>query len=384
MTIDTIVYEKKNAQTRIALLGDGTLKEIEIISTNEATEGNIYFGKVTHKIELAQGKVGFFVEIGDDREAFLNADEAGLEEANLTEGQSVVVQVAQEKRADKGARLVRSIQLVGQNLVYCPYRMNIEASSKIEDKSKISEYKELVMENTTGQEGWILRTSSVNARFDVIVKEMEELRNIFDSISKSSKTLKAPCLLYAKSNPLFEYIKKHKLSLEKIVLNDRNIADKIVEDFGDNMVIEHDAKAFENYGIEEAIEEALSESVKLPSGGRISIEETKACVAIDVDSGGDKANGSFGRLNMEAAVIIVKQIRLRNLSGKIVIDFAGASEYKYLKNVIEALEKELEKDFSKSFVAGLSRGGLVEIIRVRRRPTLADVLNREARNGINE
>ena len=129
--------------------------------------------------------------------------------------------------------------------------------------------------------------------------------------------------------------------------------------------------------MEYAFQEALQKEFKLKSGGRITIEETKACVAIDVDSGGDKANGSLGRLNMEAGFEIAKQIKLRNLSGKIVIDFAGVSEYRYLKNVIEVLEQELQKDYVKSTIFCISRGGNVEIVRMRRRPTLRDVLTEE-------
>ena len=137
------------------------------------------------------------------------------------------------------------------------------------------------------------------------------------------------------------------------------------------------AEPFAEYGLEEAISEALQKTVRLKSGGRIHIEETRACVAIDVDSGDDKSNGSITRLNSEAAVEIARQIRLRNLSGKIIVDFAGSSEYKFLKPVIEELENALAEDPHRAKVLGLSRGGNVEIQRVRRRPTLSDVLTTE-------
>lgn len=101
MSIDTIVYEKKNASFSLALLEDGGLKELAFGNENSAAEGNVYLGKITRKIELAHDKVGFFVDIDDGRDAFLNAEEFGLKEVNYTEGQSIVVQVAQEKRAEK-------------------------------------------------------------------------------------------------------------------------------------------------------------------------------------------------------------------------------------------------------------------------------------------
>ena len=125
--IDTIVYDKNSQVTGIALLKSGEVKNIEIISGNQAISGNVYLGKITKKVLLAHDREGFFVNIGDGKEAFLNGDEYGMNEAKLVEGQSVVVQVAQERHAEKNARLVRSIQLVGTYVVYCPYRMDVGA-----------------------------------------------------------------------------------------------------------------------------------------------------------------------------------------------------------------------------------------------------------------
>lgn len=377
MKIDTIIYEKKNSVARIASMFDGDLRELEIIEDNKAAEGNIYLGRITHKLDLAHEKVGFFVDINDGRDAFMNADEAGLNEANMTEGQSIVVQVSQEKRAEKGAKVVRAIQIVGNNIVYCPYRMTIEASPRIEDLNKLAEYKEKVLENTTGQEGWILRTSSVEVPFDEIAKEMVELREIYENVRIKARSAKAPSLLYSKADALNGLVAKNVSTLHKIVVNSHHLEEELKAQYGEEITVEFKAEPFAEYGLEDAICEALQKTVNLKSGGRIHIEETKAFVAIDVDSGDDKANGSISRLNSEAAVEIAKQIRLRNLAGKIIIDFAGSSEYKFLKSVIEELEAELADDPYKARVLGLSRGGNVEIQRIRRRPTLSDVLSVE-------
>ena len=372
--IDTIVFEKKSNFLRIAGLENGKLAEIEIVNINKATEGTIFLGRITKKIELANGKSGYFVNIGEEKEAFLNAEEYGLDELKANEGQETIVQIAQEERAEKGARLSRAIQLAGKYLVYCPYRMNIEVSAKIEDKLKAEEYKKLVWENTTGQEGWIVRTTAVNQEKNVIIKEMESLRELFDAIRAKARNSKAPQMLYARDNALAEMVLRNEKSLQKIIANDHNLE----EIFGEDFDFVYELNPFEKYGLEEAINEALQRDVKLKSGGRITIEETRACVAIDVDSGGDiKAQGSIGHLNMEAAEEIVRQIRLRNLSGKIIIDFAGHSEYKFLKNVIEFLEESLSKDHIKTTVFGLSRAGNVEIVRSRRKPSLRDVLTEE-------
>ncbi len=377
MSIDKIVYQKTSSGAQLAGFDNGVLCELEFERRTNAAEGNVYLGKLTRKIELANGKTGFFVDINDTRDAFINCEERDLDELNACEGQSLVVQVAQEQRAEKGARLVRNLQLAGLNVVYCPYRMTIEVSSKITDKIKAEDCVELVRENTTGQEGWILRTSAVNASPEEIVTEMEQLRQSYENIMQTAKTASAPTLLLAKSDILPEYIHRNKETVQKIIVNTRNDQERILKTFGDAFDVELQSAPFKENGIDEAISEALQKEVKLKSGGRISIEETKACVAIDVDSGDDNGKGNLSRLNMEAATEIVKQIRLRNLSGKIIIDFAGVSDYRYLKNVIDFLQQELCKDHIKTTCFGLSRGGNVEIVRMRRKPTLRDVLTEE-------
>ena len=374
---DTLVYEKKSNLTRLAMLEDGVLQEVEYVDEAKASEGSIYLGKITHKLELAHEKTGFFVDIKDGKDAFLMAEEHGMGESNLQEGQSLLVQVSQERRAEKGAKLVRSIQLVGENIVYCPYRMDVGASSRIENKEKLDEYRRKVFENTTGQEGWILRTSSVDVPFEVIAEEMVTLRNTFESVMKKARAVSAPALLYAKGSPLYDAIGRYAKSLKRIVVNNHNIEEELKTKYGDAYEIEYQTEPFAEAGLEDEIYEALNKVIYLPDGGRVIIEEARACTAIDVDSGDDHGNGGISRLNNEAAVEIAKQIRLRNLSGKIIIDFAGSSDYRFMKPVLEILEQELRKDPTKSSVLGLSRAGNVEIIRVRRRPSLSDILTEE-------
>ena len=371
--VDTIVYEKKNQLVRVAGLASGKLQTLEIADLGRAAEGSVYLGRITKKIELANGKIGYFVNIGDSKEAFLNAEEYDRDELNANEGQEVIVQVAQEQRAEKGAKLVRALQFVGQNLVYCPYRINIEVSAKIADKLRADELKKHVWENTTGQEGWIVRTSAVNVDLNDIDAEMELLRGQFDGVRQKAKTARAPMLLLERNGIISDNINRNKGALTKIVVNDHNLEKALADDFA----VEFSTEPFEKYGLEDAILETLQKEVRLKNGGRIIIEETRACTAIDVDSGDDDGLGSLGRLNMEAAEEIAHQIILRNLSGKIVIDFAGSSEYRYLKNAIEILEEGLHRDYVRSSVYGLSRAGLVEISRVRRRPSLQDVLSVE-------
>ncbi|MDD4557065.1 MAG: ribonuclease E/G [Alphaproteobacteria bacterium] len=375
--IDTLVFEKRDSLSAIALLVEGDLRELEFNDSNKVSEGDVFLGKITHKLDLANGKTGFFVDIKDDKDAFLNLEEQGVEEKNLTEGQSLIVQVLQEAREEKGAKVARGIKLAGTNLVYCPYSMGVFLSSKIKEHENANDYKQFVVENTTGQEGWVLRTSSVEVSLEVLKEEMVELRKVYEEIRNKAKKDKAPSLLYSKGNVLYSYIETYKKSLRRIVVNSHNVEKELIELFGDKFEIEYQAEPFEEYGLEEAINDALMKEVKLKNGGRITIEETRACVAIDVDSGDDRGNGSIARLNSEAATEIAKQIRLRNLSGKIIIDFAGSSDYKYIKPVLDVLAEEMQKDSNMGYLVGLSRAGNVEILRSRRRPSLRDLLTTE-------
>ena len=371
MQAERIIYDHNESSFGIAVFDADGLAEIDIYNENRAMEGNVYLGRIVKKINLAHDKYGFMVNIDDGTEAFLNSYEPALKEANMSEGQSVVVQVAQEKHAEKGAKVVRNVQLVGVNLVYCPFKYDVEYSRKIEDVAKAEKYQQLVRENCVGQEGWILRTAAVEADEQQIIDEMKNLREIYENIRKKARTFSAPALLYAKENPLLEYVRRYKDSLQEVVVDSPNLAEEVKAVFAGTVTLQREG--FEEYGVDDAIVEALDKTVKLKHGGALHIEETRACVAIDVDSGGVHGGGEVDALNLEAAREIARQIRLRNLAGKIVVDFAGSSEYRFMKSVIDVLEEELADDAAHSRVLGLSRGGNIEILRQRRRPTLRDL-----------
>lgn len=371
MKAEKIIFDRNDETSGIAVFDETGLMEIDIYNENRAIEGNVYLGRISKKISLANDRTGFMVNIGDGREAFLNSYEPTLKEANMSEGQSVVVQVTQEKRAEKGAKVVRNIQLAGIYLVYCPFKFDVEASSKIEDIEKAAAYKKFVQEHSQGQEGWILRTVSTEATENQLLEEMTSLREAYENIRKKARTMTAPTVLYNKENPLFEYIRRYKDSLKEVVVDTPKLKEQVEAVFAGTITLQKEA--FEEFGIDDAIVEALNRTVKLKHGGNLHIEETRAFVAIDVDSGGKRSVGDIDSLNIEAAKEIARQIRLRNLSGKIIIDFAGSSEYRFMKKVLEVLEEELADDICHSRVLGLSRAGNVEILRQRRRPSLRDL-----------
>ncbi len=376
MIADTLIYEKNGNSVRLASLDNGQMVEFDLFNENNAIEGNIYLGRIKKKIDLANGHTGFLVDIGDNETAFLNAFEHDLKEINMSEGQSIVVQVSQEKRAEKGAKVVRNIQIVGTTLVYRPFKMGVDVSSKIEDKELAKTYKTAVWNNITGQEGWALRTASVEFSTDEVLEEMVKLRNIYEAIRIKARNATAPALLYVRENPLYEYIRRYKDTLKHVVVNNHNLINELENILGDGMAV-YEATPFTEYGLDEQIIEALNKTTSLKSGGNIHIEQTRACVTIDVDTADLTSGGNVSKANDEAAIEIARQIRLKNLSGKIIIDFAGSSEYRFMKSVIDILQTELADDPSRARVLGLSKAGNIEILRQRRRPSLLDLFTQE-------
>ena len=370
--INKILVEEKKGIKKVACLNNGDLVEFCIVDRNRATEGNIYLGKITKKIITANNKNAYFVNIGSEKDAFINAEENNLEDLEAIEGQDIIVQVSQEQRAEKGARVVRFLRLAGIYLVYDPYGDEIKISNKIDDEEIRENLLNVVSKNAKSG-GFTIRTSAKNAKFDDILTEMHYLEELFKDIINKAKLSKSPSLLYFKDNVVEDIISRQSTYLEKIVVNNHILE----EYFSKYCNVEYDKDVFETNGVSEMIGEALKKEVRLNCGGRIIIEETKAFVSIDVDSGEGYTQGGFNRLNNEASVEIVKQIILRNLSGKIIIDYAGISEYKFLKNSIDILEQELYEDVCKAKVLGLTKGGNVEIIRNRRRPTLQDLYSVE-------
>ena len=370
--LDEIIIQTKDGVMQIAGLENGRLGEFVIYDEKKANEGNVYLGKITKKIQTANGKEGYFVNIGASKEAFINAEENDLEDLKAHEGQDIIVQVVQEQRAEKGARMSRFLRLAGVYLVYCPYGSDIEISTKIIDETARERLYRLITDNSeTG--GWIVRTMAADTGDNEILAEMSKLKTLFAGIITEAKNSKAPALLSAKNNVLQDMIYHHMDGLRRVVVNNHLLQDELDK----ILPAEYAASPFAEAGIDDMLEEALRKIVKLDCGGRVIIEETRACTAIDVDSGEGTAQGGFGRLNQEAAAEIVRQIILRNLSGKIVIDFAGIAEFKYLKKALDILTEGLADESARGRVLGLSRAGNVEIIRTRRRPSLRDLLTEE-------
>ena len=276
--LEEIVYQEKNGLKQVAGLCGGELREFAVQDDAKANEGNIYLGRITKKIQTVNGKEGYFVNIGMVREAFINAEESGLEDLKAHEGQDIVVQVVQEQRAEKGARLGRFLNFAGVYLVYRPYGDEIEISSKIEDEDKRESLYQLIAVHTE-EGGFVVRTQAAEASKEDILNEKKALEDKFEAVLARAKQETAPCLLAAKENILKETVCRNLNTLQRLVVNSHLIE----QEYAGIFPSEYMANPFEEFGIDEMLGEALDKVVKLPCGGRIIIEETKACVVIDVD-----------------------------------------------------------------------------------------------------
>ena len=366
--IDVIIVESKDGVKKVAGLQKGILREFIVYDSAKNNEGDVFLGKITKKITTANGKVSYFVNVGK-QDVFINAEEHDLEDLNAHEGQDIILQISQEARAEKKARGSRFLQLAGENLVFCPYGDKIDVSNKIEDENKRQGLCELIEQNVDNG-GWVIRTHAQEAEKNDVIEEIKALQDRFNEIISKAKASKAPMELWKKDSAVEEMIARNEKYLEKVIVDNHLLEEELAQ----LCPVEFNRSPFSEYGIEEQLSSALSKEVVLNSGGRVFIEETKALVAIDVDSGERGAQGGLTKLNEDAAKEIARQIILRNLSGKIVIDFAGIGDFHLLKSSLDILSRELKDDFVRSRVLGVTKAGNVEILRHRRRPSLRDIM----------
>jgi len=383
-------------ETRVAVMQQGVAQELHIERTaSRGLVGNVYLGRVCR---ILPGMQSAFVEVGLDRTAFLHvadiwqpretATERPIEKI-LHEGQSIVVQVVKDPIGTKGARLSTQISIAGRMLVYLPQEKHIGISQRIESEAEREVLREkitrLVPEEETG--GFIVRTMAENASDDEFATDIAYLRKTWADIRDKARTSAPPTMLY------------QELSLGQRVLRDfvNPGTTRIVIDSRENFVkltgfaeeytpavlplLEHytgQRPLFDLHGVEEEIQKALARRVDLKSGGYLIIDQTEAMTTIDVNTGGFVGVRNFDdtifKTNLEAAVTIARQLRLRNLGGIIIVDFIDMENEEHKKAVLDEFNKALAGDHTRLTVNGFTALGLVEMTRKRTRESLAHVL----------
>jgi len=389
-------------ETRVAVMANGVVQELQVERTaSRGLVGDIYMGRV---VRVLPGMQSAFIEIGLERAAFLHVADIWEARANgevgsapasrpiekiLAEGQPLMVQVVKDPIGTKGARLSTQISIAGRLLVHLPQDSHIGISQRIEDETERKLLREKVQHLLPAEErgGYIVRTVAESATDAELANDVAYLRRLWGYIRERAQTSHAPSVLH------------QDLSLAQRVLRDFVDEDtgRIVVDSRENFArlqafaadyvpkvlpkIEHYAgerPLFDLYNVEEEIEKALARRVELKSGGYLIIDQTEAMTTIDVNTGGFVGVRNFDdtifKTNLEAAHVIARQLRLRNLGGIIIIDFIDMENEDHRAAVLAEFNKALARDRTKMTVNGFSQLGLVEMTRKRTRESLERVL----------
>ncbi|ADG83371.1 Rne/Rng family ribonuclease [Thermincola potens] len=395
-----ILVNVREEETRVAVLEDKVVVEIYIErSLNQRLVGNIYKGKVEN---VLPGMQAAFVDIGLEKNAFLFVEDAVPprtttdEEAKsnyhvnitdvLKEGQEILVQIAKEPIGTKGARVTTHITLPGRYLVLMPTVDYIGISRRIENESERERLKALAEKVKPANMGLIVRTIAEGMDEEELVQDVTVLTKLWKKIQNRSCHGPVPNLIH-KDLELVQRILRDIFTedIDNLIIDSRYEYEKVLElmelttpQLKSRVSLYEQDNLFEKFGVDEEIEKILKPRVWLKCGGYIVIDQTEALTAIDVNTG--KYVGSTNladtvlKTNLDAAVEIARQLRLRNIGGIIIVDFIDMPDQEHQRMVLQKLEEEVRKDKTKTNVLGLTQLGLVEMTRKKVRQGLENVL----------
>jgi ribonuclease G len=395
-----ILINSTPREIRVALVEDGVLQDLLIERTaRRGLIGNIYVGRVSR---VLPGMQAAFVDIGIDRTAFLHASDiprpGGQEDGGisptirdlLSEGDVLPVQVMKDPIGTKGARLTTNMTIPSRYLVLLPEGDRIGVSARIDDEVERARLKDIMEQIVPAAGmgcGYIVRTAAEGASMDALRADMLFLDKLWSIVGEQART-RAPGQLVHEDLSLAVRVVRDVVSadVERIQVDSGEAYERLRK-FAETFMPEL-APAVEwyrgrrpildLYGIEDEIEKALGRKVALKSGGYLIFDQTEAMTTVDVNTGGYVGHRNLEetifRTNLEAAVAIARQLRLRNLGGIIIIDFIDMDEAGHRKQVLEALETALATDHARTQISEHSALGLVEMTRKRTRESLEHIM----------
>jgi len=386
----TMVVRQLGDRTQIAVLEDGVLVEHYVNrSSHQSYVGNVYLGKVQNVLPSMEAA---FVDIGKGRNAVLYAGEVNFDvsslegqpkriESALKAGQSLIVQVTKDPVGHKGARLTSQVSLPGRYLVYVPGASMTGISRKLPDTER-NRLKQILKKVMPENAGVIVRTAAEGAAEEELARDVSRLAAQWEAIEKKSKSASAPSLLYSEPDLTIRVIRDvFNEDFGKLVVSGEQawdtvdeyikyVAPHLAERLTRWQPAGHSEEVFAGYRIDEQLAKALERKVWLPSGGSLVIDKTEAMTVIDVNTG--KFTGQGGNLeetvtrnNLEAAEEIVRQLRLRDVGGIVVIDFIDMVLESNRELVLRRLLECLARDRTKHQVAEVTSLGLVQMTRKR-------------------
>lgn len=396
-------------EVRAALLENGILQEVYVErATRRGLISNIYKGKVSR---VLPGMQAAFVDIGLERTAFLHASgivhkDPDNGESNGTlpdirhlirEGDDVLVQVVKDPLGTKGARLTTFITLPSRFVVLLPGGSGIGVSARIEDESERDRLRDIVTdlldEDADAEGGVIIRTAAEGASREALRADLKFLRKLWTVVQSQCADAPVKTLVH-EDLPLPIRVLRDLVTsdVERILVDSKDDFEKM-KSFAGSFLPEIEPMLelytrrrpiFDLHGIEDEIRKALDRSIPLKSGGYVIFDQTEAMTTVDVNTGGYVGHRNLEetiyRTNLEAAVAIARQLRLRNLGGIIIVDFIDMEEEEHRQRVLEAFEESMARDHARHQMTPVSPLGLVEMTRKRTRESLQNILCESCQN----
>ncbi len=390
-------------ECRAAVVENGMLQEIFLErASSRGLVGNIYRAKV---IRVLPGMQAAFINIGRERSAFLHAAEIlPISETELIEneniatpdindllhvGETITVQVIKDEIGTKGARLTTHLTIPSRFLVMMPDNQHIGVSQRIEDEAERQRLKDILSqkEQVDDAPGYIVRTAAEGANGEEILRDAEFLKKLWQAIKQKIRAAKAPCLVNEDLALALRLIRDLAPSdVEKIKVDSEQVHTQLIS-FVDEFVpalrscvelYSGERPLFDVYKVEDEIEKALHRKVQLKSGGYLIVEQTEAMVTIDVNTGAfvgyRNLEDTIFKTNLEAASVLARQLRLRNLGGMVIIDFIDMKDEEHKRQVLRTLAKSLDRDHARTHISEVSSLGLVQMTRKRNRESLEHLL----------
>ncbi len=392
-----LINATQREELRVAIVDGQSLYDLDIeIPSKEQKKANIYKGRITR---VEPSLEACFVDYGAERHGFLPLKEiskqyfvpgvdhnrAGIRDL-LKEGQELLVQVDKEERGNKGAALTTFISLAGRYLVLMPNNPRAGGvSRRIEGDDRANLKEVLDQLNLPEDMGLIIRTAGMGREGEELQWDLDYLLQVWKAIAEAAESRHAPFLIYQESKLIIRALRDYLrndigeilIDSEELYNDARDFVQQVMPQNLRKLKIYNDTvPLFSRFQIETQIENAFERTVRLPSGGAIVIDQTEALTAIDINSakatkGGDIEETALNT-NLEAAVEVARQLRIRDAGGLIVIDFIDMDSPKHQRDVEEKLKDALRHDRARVQIGRISRFGLLEMSRQRLRPSLGE------------
>ncbi|USK63561.1 Rne/Rng family ribonuclease [Peribacillus frigoritolerans] len=381
-------------EKRVAVLENGVLRKLEIMPPQKrSTVGNIYLGKVT---KVLPGMDAAFIDYGAEKNGFLHRDE--IPSFQLTkksdgkasigqfvrQGEKLLVQVTRDETGTKGAKLTGLIEFSTESLVYIHGIDYVGVSKKFKNDDLQKQWRETAMRHKNPDEGLIVRTSMENESESVFFDRLTGLRELHKGLEVKAASLKAPSLLYERDAYLDMIISEMSgTATGELAIDDfeayRELK-KWIQENRKEWEISHVSgtrNIFSEWNVEAQVEKMAKKIVWLDNGGYLIFEETEAFTVIDVNSG--KFTGKVEKeatlfaVNQAAAKEVARQLRLRNISGIILVDFINMDQSRHKQEIIEIVKKEAVRDEKRIQVIGFTELGILQMTRKRTSPSLSEM-----------